>query len=440
MLNLNPGDQIGPYTLVKFLGEGTFGEVWLSEKAGSLVSPKAPLKSALKIPMKRNDMSIEKVKHEARLMAMASGHPNIVSITDADVYDNVFVLAMDYIADGSLGDLLKRRADGKLDLEEAITVTIGILEGLSHLHERGIIHRDLKPENILMQTMFPKITDFGLSRYLESTNPTRTAQGTPHYMAPEVWNEGARSNETDIWAVGTILYRMIVGDFPYSSINDDDGRVVAYKIVTSDYKEPSMQTPAHLRGILSRSLQRDPNNRIGSAAKMRKELERSRLIVQSGIGLKRLSTEDRGIVITKIAQDVDGGSGTFIPAGRLTRFQRRSLQNHQLLSQQDVLGIIDVRGWFLGILNDKYVAFTNHGILFHDQGGVAELTQGEKFVTYEDVVSSEISIKPAEDPSGEGTWRIIQLGELGLMSVPRQRKAMLIYSILVRLQSQFKEF
>ncbi len=135
------GSQIGLYTLVRKLGKGGFGEVWLATRKSKFVTTKV----AVKLP---HDEQIdhETIKQEAQLWEQASGHPNILPIIDADEYDGQIVIVSEYAPDGSLEEWL--RANGKMSVERAIETTIQILDGLEFLHSRNIIHRDLKPAKI----------------------------------------------------------------------------------------------------------------------------------------------------------------------------------------------------------------------------------------------------------------------------------------------------
>src|ERR1044071_9906316 len=138
------GRQIGSYTLLRKLGKGGFGEVWLAEKSSQFVTKRV----AVKLPLDEQ-VNFDAIRQEATLWEQASGHPNVLPIIDADVYDEQVVIVSEYADGGSLADKIKR--DGRLPLEQAVEMTIGILSGLEFLHSRQIIHRDIKPQNILLQ-------------------------------------------------------------------------------------------------------------------------------------------------------------------------------------------------------------------------------------------------------------------------------------------------
>src|SRR2546421_10627601 len=136
------GDVIGPYALLRTLGRGAFGEVWLAERRSSLLTTQV----ALKLPLE-SFADLEVVRSEAQVWLRASGHPNIVPVLDAEVYDGQVVIASEFVAGGSLADWLLQHGGKAPSVESAVIMMRGILSGLEHLHGCRLVHRDLKPEN-----------------------------------------------------------------------------------------------------------------------------------------------------------------------------------------------------------------------------------------------------------------------------------------------------
>src|SRR5919107_729053 len=132
--------QIGPYTLIRKLGRGGFGEVWLVEKRSNLLTKRV----AIKLP-NNNQIDLDAVRQEAALGERASGHVNVLPIIDADIYDGQVVIVSEYAPDGSLESWRERHGGRAPSVEKACEMMEGVLSGLAHLHERRIIHRDLKP-------------------------------------------------------------------------------------------------------------------------------------------------------------------------------------------------------------------------------------------------------------------------------------------------------
>lgn len=258
-----PNDKIGPYILVSKLGQGAFGVVWLAQKKTAI----ATTQFALKLP-RDEDIDVEVFKQEAAIWIQASGHPNVLPLIDADIYDGQVVIVSEYIHDGSLASWLTQHGGKAPSLESACEIVSGMLAGLAHLHERRIIHRDLKPENILLQRDNPRVTDFGISRLLKTTSQSTNVSGTLAYMAPEAF-DGKRNERTDIWAVGVIFYQLLAGQLPY----DQQDMVSLFGAVMRQDPPPLPESvPEVLRQVVIKALQRDASLRYPSAVEMRHDL------------------------------------------------------------------------------------------------------------------------------------------------------------------------
>ena len=263
---LRAGDQIGPYELISRLGRGAFGVVWLAERRTSITTTKA----ALKIPLD-DEIDLETIRHEANLWVQASGHPNVLPIIEANVYDNQVVIASEYAPDGSLESWLKRHGGKAPSIESAVDVLSGILAGLEHLHRRRIIHRDLKPANIIFQGETPRLADFGVSRVLKSTSQSNTTAGTPTYMAPEAF-DGKRSEQTDLWSAGVILYQLLSGHLPFPQAD----MASLFGAIRSRNPDPlPISVPLPIQQVVTRSLNKDRTRRYKSASEMRSDLRRA---------------------------------------------------------------------------------------------------------------------------------------------------------------------
>lgn len=260
---LRAGDEIGPYTLVSRLGRGAFGVVWLAERRTTITTTTV----ALKIPLD-DEIDLETIRQEANLWVRASGHPNVLPIIEANVYDEYVVIASEYAPDGPLDGWLNQYAGNSLSFEAAIEIITGILSGLEHLHARNIIHRDLKPANILFQGTTPRLADFGISRVLKSTSQSSIVAGTPSYMAPEAF-DGKRNERTDIWSVGVIFYQMLAGRLPFPQT---DITSLMGAILTRNPDPLPLSIPAPLQEVIARSLSKNIQERYASAIEMRASL------------------------------------------------------------------------------------------------------------------------------------------------------------------------
>lgn len=271
------GEKLGKFILLEKLGSGAFGVVWLAESRTAITATQV----ALKIPLD-SDIDIDEVIKEAHLWVRASGHPNVLPIIEADIYNGHLVIATEFARDGSLQDLLNRCGGKAPSVEKAVEITSGILAGLDHLHVKGIVHRDLKPNNILFQGEIPRLADFGISRVLGSTTQSRSTAGTPAYMAPEAF-DGVRNYQTDIWSVGIILYQLLAGHLPFPD------RDIASLVKAILFEEPIKSEtffPVILGSVLRQALAKDPSERFKTAAEMRERLQsmpiRFELMMQPG--------------------------------------------------------------------------------------------------------------------------------------------------------------
>jgi WD40 repeat protein len=258
-----PTKQLGPYTLVSKIGVGGFGVVWLAEKRSAI----ATTQFALKMP-RGEDIDLAAFKQEAAIWLQASGHPNVLPLIDADIYDDQVVIVSEYVPDGSLAAWLSQHGGKAPSFEAACEIMDGVLAGLAHLHARQIIHRDLKPANILLQRETPRLADFGLARLLKSSSHSAQVSGTLAYMAPETL-DGDRNEQTDVWSVGVIFYELLAGRLPY---DQPDIPSLVGAIMRFDPPPLADTVPEVLRQIVMKALQRDPANRYSSAAEMRRDL------------------------------------------------------------------------------------------------------------------------------------------------------------------------
>jgi serine/threonine protein kinase len=258
----NSGDDIGPYTLLRKLGEGSFGVVWLAKNNSRPTQTQVALKT-----LRHPDANA--ILQEVFNWAKADGHPNILPILEAGVYPtphgDIPLIVSSYMQEGSLRNWIEQHQP--LSIGSAIEISCSILDGLEHLHRRRIVHRDLKPENVLVYQNTPLLTDFGIARFQQSDSDiqTKTIAGTVPYMAPEAF-QGVRSPQTDVWSVAVICYEMLAGRRPFPpDMNMITGATPAPPLPLS--------APRSLRKVLEFALRKDPILRsYKSAAELRAAL------------------------------------------------------------------------------------------------------------------------------------------------------------------------
>ncbi|MGI8732800.1 MAG: serine/threonine protein kinase [Pyrinomonadaceae bacterium] len=263
---LRPNDRIGQYTLISKLGRGTFGVVWLAEKRSPLLTTRV----ALKVPHDE-EVNLDAVRKEASVWLHAAGHPNILPIIDADIYDDQVVIVSEYAPEGSLTGWMSRHGGKAPSVESAVSMIDGVLAGLQHLHSKNIIHRDLKPDNILLQGETPRLADFGIASILKNTSPYTTfISGTPKYMAPEAYR-GKRTEQSDIWSVGVVLYQLLTAYWPFPQ---DDSPSLMYAVLSEQPQPLPTSIPSQLREVIAKSLEKESGRRYPTAREMRDAVQR----------------------------------------------------------------------------------------------------------------------------------------------------------------------
>lgn len=209
---LTPGQKLFEYEVVRPLGQGGFAAVF--EARDRMLDRRVAIKQLLTARVS-DEKAVKRFAQEARVAASLE-HPNVVSIYALRIKDKNLYMVMEYLPGGSLRGLLERH--GKLPVEHAVRLTIGICEGLAKLHARGIIHRDIKAENILLTADGrPKVTDFGIAHVPEAVGGMALTQvgfqpSTLLYSSPEQLQGEILDARSDVYQVGELLYLMLTGE------------------------------------------------------------------------------------------------------------------------------------------------------------------------------------------------------------------------------------
>lgn len=253
-------EKVGPYVLVKNLGEGEYGTVWMAEKQSAM----GLTRYAVKLMMEENP-DFEAVRWEREVWEKAGNHPNVLPVIEADNYYGRLVLVTEYIAEGSLQDWF--RCCVKVPAwEDAAGLVFGLLDGLGYLHAKGIVHGALKPSNIMLQRGVPRLTDFGLFKVIDKLPASADTIG---YLAPEGC-AGQRSENTDLWAISVIFYRLLCGQMPFQA---KDPTRLPHEIATEPPLPLPDAVPTPLRDFFLRALDKSPIRRWVTAHEMSKALE-----------------------------------------------------------------------------------------------------------------------------------------------------------------------
>lgn len=260
---LNKGDQIGQFILLNKVGSGGFGDVWKAEKRTALDINHFALKF---FRPKDDRLDFDKIGKELSVWKQLKGLPHIISVIELDRFDDYVYVVSDFADGGSLENWLKDNGDKASSQAEAVKITLEILRGLENLHDKGFVHRDLKPDNILIMNGRHCLADFGVSREIKTHSKATGTAGTMEYMPPEAFEKNPPiTPQTDIWAVGVILQRLLTGELPYPQ--EDYPSLVSAILMYEPEKMPE-SIPLGLREIVKKALRKNRENRFQTAREM----------------------------------------------------------------------------------------------------------------------------------------------------------------------------
>lgn len=271
---LEVGKKIGSYVLVRKLGAGGFGEVWQAEKHTKLSVNNFALKFFR--PKEEDKLTLDKEKREIGIWQKVSGMPNIISIIEADEFEEYIYVVSEYADGGSLESRMAAYSGRAFPIEEAVTIALEILSGLNSLHQMSFVHRDVKPANILIRRGVHCLADFGISREMKAHSKSTQTAGTYEYMSPESFENRPVTIHSDIWAVGVIMQQLLTGSppFPQKEIPS-----LIYAILNREPEEMPQNVPAGLRDVVKKSLEKNPQNRFNSAAEMINALKYQQMLL-----------------------------------------------------------------------------------------------------------------------------------------------------------------
>jgi eukaryotic-like serine/threonine-protein kinase len=274
------GRSFGGYTLDRPLGEGGMGSVWLARRSDGRYEGHAAIKLLNIASLGRK--GAERLRHEANALAKLS-HPHITHLIDAGVADGQPYLVLEYVE----GEPIDRWCDARaLPVDARVRLFLQVLGAVSHAHSRLILHRDLKPSNILVtKDGSVKLLDFGIAKLLEGdgqgTAPSELTRlhgpaMTPEYAAPEQLQRGDVTTATDVYALGVLLYVLLVDTHPtadatHTPLEQMQAVVDTEPVSLSDVALNIDAEIAHNRGVsperLARLVSGDLDNIVAKALK-----------------------------------------------------------------------------------------------------------------------------------------------------------------------------
>ena len=263
-----PDQKVGKYRIVRSLGSGGFGAVYLAEDEfiGKQV--------ALKVPHRQN-LGMAALSAEAKLMAPLS-HPNIVQVltADQDPASGAFFIVMEFVEGESLAERLTKV--GSLEEAKALTLSLEIVDAVRHAHANNVLHRDLRPSNVLLtKTDQAKVVDFSISRLMDQVPYASTRIGSPPYMAPEHF-QGRATFASDLYSVGVMMYEMITGVLPFFDINPAR---IEELVAQGRFTPPNLKNRRvgkEFSDVVVKAMDRDLSQRHRTAADLYEDLRRLR--------------------------------------------------------------------------------------------------------------------------------------------------------------------
>lgn len=262
----------GRYEILDTLGEGGMANVYLAED--TILHRQVAVK-VLRMDLQHDQATIRRFQREASATCELS-HPNIVSVYDVGEDRGIQYIVMEYIAGSNLKAYIEKHYP--FPLTKVIEIMTQILSAVQLAHSKGIIHRDLKPQNILMnEDGQSKIADFGIAVALseESVTQTNSMLGSVHYISPEQARGSLPTPQSDIYALGIILYELLVGKVPFAG---DSAVTIALKHFHEDIpsiRETNPVIPQALENVVLKATAKDPKQRFQSADEMSASLRMS---------------------------------------------------------------------------------------------------------------------------------------------------------------------
>ena len=260
----------GRYKIQTLIGTGGMAAVYLAK---DLILDRLVAIKVLRLDFRQNNDAMRRFRREA-LSATQLTHPNIVGVYDVGQSQEMNYIVMEYVEGTDLKDYIRQR--GALHPIEAVRIMMQIVSAIAAAHQNRIIHRDIKPQNILIDREGNvKITDFGIAVALSDTSltQTNTLLGSVHYLSPEQARGGMATIQTDIYALGIVLYELLTGKVPFDGESAVSIALKHFQEPLPPVSNPAAMVPQSLENIVLKATAKDPMNRYRSCYEMFQDLK-----------------------------------------------------------------------------------------------------------------------------------------------------------------------
>ncbi len=326
------------YQVIRKIGEGGMAKVYL---AYDVVQEQ---NIALKVLKKENvnDKKVRDFKREAKALSLMDDD-NIVKVYDVGEEGNLHYIAQEYVDGMTIKDYILTCSP--IPVDEVIDMTIQVLNGLMHAHDKNVIHKDIKSQNILLnEDKHAKITDFGIASIMDDEyTKTQSLMGTPQYVAPEILNRDTLTKQSDIYSVGILMFEMLIGKAPFTG---DKPGIIMMKQMNHPLPSVINERPdvsQSLENVIIKATAKNIENRYKSAAEMLVDLDtiydpkrkfEEKLILKNDV----VTTDDKMEKTVLLNKDID-----FVNINKETQQEKtNSKRNVIIVSTVILLGLMIV--------------------------------------------------------------------------------------------------